>query len=115
MEPYEDSEYIWTKRTFEDPRFYTASFGKRSSPPKVNLIDTKDNKQKQGKKMQIEEKRIDEGDEVMDPRFYSSAFGKRSYLYDDFQDSDPRLFSTGFGKRSYDMDDPRLFSAAFGK
>ncbi|CEF61973.1 Hypothetical protein SRAE_1000024900 [Strongyloides ratti] len=114
MEPYEDTEYIWTKRTFEDPRFYTASFGKRNVEKK-NVIKN-EKKSKKEVNMSIEKKKDDELIDIMDPRFYSTAFGKRTIKLEDLQNIDPRFFSSAYGKRSsYEMDDPRLFSAAFGK
>uniref|UniRef100_A0A0K0E0C4 Uncharacterized protein n=1 Tax=Strongyloides stercoralis TaxID=6248 RepID=A0A0K0E0C4_STRER len=115
LEPYEDSEYIWNKRTFDDPRFYTASFGKRSVQ-KRNLIKNKDKSNEKINNVQIEEKRIDDvNDFLNDPRFYSTAFGKRNVNNDVIGSINPHLLPSTFNKRSNEMDDPRLFSAAFGK
>uniref|UniRef100_A0AC35UDU7 Uncharacterized protein n=1 Tax=Rhabditophanes sp. KR3021 TaxID=114890 RepID=A0AC35UDU7_9BILA len=121
---------IWGKRMdFDDPRLYSASFGKRSGVSsdgyakicclllvlQISGLVLGENTRPEitsiwGKRMDFD-----------DPRLYSASFGKRSGVSSDgpslpFQEY--FLKQTPTDKRSYfngkDID-PRIFSAAFGK
>uniref|UniRef100_A0A0N4ZQM5 Uncharacterized protein n=1 Tax=Parastrongyloides trichosuri TaxID=131310 RepID=A0A0N4ZQM5_PARTI len=112
LEPYEDSEYIWNKRTFEDPRLYTASFGKRNVPKQDGPVTSNEN----NKNIDIRyEKKSNDYEDIYDPRFYSTAFGKRSIGNRKILILNTNYLPLDFGKRDFDIDDPRLYSAAFGK
>uniref|UniRef100_A0A8R1EFR9 Uncharacterized protein n=1 Tax=Caenorhabditis japonica TaxID=281687 RepID=A0A8R1EFR9_CAEJA len=95
---------LYLKRAeFEDPRMFSASFGKRSTVFAPELEDVPIQK--------YHAIRLQRRDDFDDPRLLSMAFGKRSYL--------PTLEDlhryTIYDKRGADLDDPRFFSGAFGR
>ncbi|KAL6724525.1 hypothetical protein Aduo_019410 [Ancylostoma duodenale] len=88
----------YDKRTldFDDPRLFSAAFGKRSGAPVRSLSNFQVVKRFpyfSDDYEDIYEKR--DNADLMDPRFFTNSFGKRS----DFFLDDPRFSSMSFGKR----------------
>ncbi|EYC03220.1 hypothetical protein Y032_0095g2826 [Ancylostoma ceylanicum] len=89
----------YDKRTldFDDPRLFSAAFGKRSGAPVRSLSKFQVVKRfpyfGSDDYEDIYEKR--DNADIMDPRFFTNSFGKRS----DFFLDDPRFSSMSFGKR----------------
>ncbi|RCN33561.1 hypothetical protein ANCCAN_20610, partial [Ancylostoma caninum] len=89
----------YDKRTldFDDPRLFSAAFGKRSGAPVRSLSNFRVVKRfpyfGSDDYEDIYEKR--DNADLIDPRFFTNSFGKRS----DFFLDDPRFSSMSFGKR----------------
>ncbi|WKY14532.1 hypothetical protein Q1695_000230 [Nippostrongylus brasiliensis] len=103
----------YDKRTldFDDPRLFSAAFGKRNGQ-----LRTTPNNYRLVKRFPYfgtdEAEETYEKRDMVDPRFFTNSFGKRS----GFDLDDPRFSSMSFGKRSrVDFNDPRFVSMSFGK